>query len=117
MNDQMTEKHNLMERRFMEIETSNNHLTEEMVQLTVEFDLSKERERTCTEEIERLRAKISRTEEENRSLETQLQNLQNASQLTQVSIVASQTNFDGLELELERVTQEMQVTTIQLIEC
>ena len=101
----------------MEIETSNNHLTEEMVQLTVEFDLSKERERTCTEEIERLRVKISRTEEENRSLETQLQNLQNASQLTQVSIVASQTNFDGLELELERVTQEMQVTTTQLIEC
>jgi len=99
----------------MEIETSNNHLTEEIAQLTVEFDLSKERERMCNEEIERLRTKISKTEEKNRSLETQLRNLQNANQLTQVSIVASQTNFDGLEMELERVTKEMQVTIIPLM--
>lgn len=108
INDQAADKQNIMDRRFMEIETSNNHLTEELARLTVEFELAKERERTCNEEIERARAKISTVEEENRSLETQIRNLQNANQLTQVSIVASQTNYDGLEMELERVTQELQ---------
>lgn len=115
INDQAADKQNIMDRRFMEIETSNNHLTEELARLTVEFELAKERERTCNEEIERARAKISTVEEENRSLETQIRNLQNANQLTQVSIVASQTNYDGLEMELERVTQELQVTAIPLI--
>ena len=68
----------------MEIETSNNHLTEESSKLMIEFDHCKEREKLSNKEVERLRTKIDSVEEENRSLQTQLRDSLNANQLTQV---------------------------------
>lgn len=97
-----------MENRCAEIETGNNHLMEEMTKLTREFAACKDREQSWREEVDRFRSKISCLEEENRSLHEQLLSSQNVNQLTQVSIVASQTSCNELQGELERLTKEMQ---------
>lgn len=100
-----------MEQRYAEIETGNNHLMEEITKLTREFTLSKEREESWKEEVDRLRAKINSLEEDNRILHQQLLGAQNVNHLTQVSLMATQTNYEELQVELERVTKEMQVTS------
>ncbi len=56
----------------------------------------------------KLQSRLSLLTEENEQLHQQLMGSQNAHQLTQVSLMATQANFDGLQLELERVTKEMQ---------
>lgn len=109
MNEQLTEKHSGLEQRYSEIETGNNHLMEEISKLTREFTLSKEREESWKEEVDRLRIKINSIEEENRSLHQQLLGSQNVNHLTQVSLMATQTNYEEVQIELERVTKEMQV--------
>ena len=109
INDQLTEKQTAMEQRYAEIETSNSHLMEEITKLTREFSLSKEREKLGKEEVDRGRQRIIQLEEEIRSAHEQLLSSQNVNQLTQVSMMATQTNYDELRLELERVTKEMQV--------
>lgn len=98
-----------MEQRYAEIETGNNHLMEEITKLTREFTLSKEREESWKEEVDRLRLKINNLEEDNRALHQQLLGAQNVNHLTQVSLMATQTNYEELQIELERVTKEMQV--------
>lgn len=109
LNDQLTEKQTAMEHRCVEIETGNNHLMEEITKLSREFGLSKEREKLGREEADRLKQKISQLEEEIRLAHEQLLSSQNVNQLTQVSMMATQTNYDELRVELERVTKEMQV--------
>lgn len=98
-----------MEQRYAEIETGNNHLMEEITKLTREFTLSKEREQSMKEEVDRLRIKIINLEEENRNVHQQLLGSQNVNHLTQVSLMATQTNYEEVQMELERVTKEMQV--------
>ena len=98
-----------MENRCAEIETGNNHLMEEMTKLTREFAACKDREESWREEVDRFRHKIAGLEEENRALHEQLLSSQNVNQLTQVSMVASQTSYNELQVELERVTKDMQV--------
>lgn len=109
INEQLTEKQTAMEQRYAEIETGNNHLMEEITKLTREFTLSKEREQSMKEEVDRLRIKIINLEEENRNVHQQLLGSQNVNHLTQVSLMATQTNYEEVQMELERVTKEMQV--------
>ena len=109
INEQLTEKQSSMEQRYAEIETGNNHLMEEIGKLTREFTLSKEREQSWKEEVDRLRLKINSLEEETRAVHQQLLGAQNVNHLTQVSLIATQTNYEELQIELERVTKEMQV--------
>ena len=109
INEQLTEKQSSMEQRYAEIETGNNHLMEEIGKLTREFTLSKEREQSWKEEVDRLRLKINSLEEETRAVHQQLLGAQNVNHLTQVSLIATQTSYEELQIELERVTKEMQV--------
>ncbi|XP_046437712.1 paramyosin-like isoform X1 [Daphnia pulex] len=108
INEQLTEKQSSMEQRYAEIETGNNHLMEEIGKLTREFTLSKEREQSWKEEVDRLRLKINSLEEETRAVHQQLLGAQNVNHLTQVSLIATQTSYEELQIELERVTKEMQ---------
>lgn len=103
-----------MEQRCAEIETGNNHLMEEIGKLTREFSLSKEREQSWKEEADRLRSKINSLEEENRAAHQQILGLQNINHLTQVSLMATQTSYEEIQAELERVTKEMQVESISV---
>ncbi len=106
-----------MDHRCAEIETANNHLMEEISKLTREFNNSKEREQSWREEVDRCRLKVHSLEEENRALHEQFLSAQNVNQLTQVSMVASQTSYSELQIELERVTKEMQVCYYDIIYC
>jgi chromosome segregation ATPase len=98
-----------MERRCREIETGNNHLLEEISKLSSEFNNTKEREESWRDESTKLKSRIAILEEENETLHQQVMGAQNAHQLTQVSMIATQANYDGIQVELERVTKEMQV--------
>ena len=98
-----------MERRYREIETGNNNLMDEITKLTSEFNHSKEREEIWKEEVSKHKCKMRSLEEENDALHSQVMAEQNSHQLTQVSLIAVQTNFDALQAEFERVTKQLQV--------
>lgn len=97
-----------MNQRYSDIETANNNLTEEITKLTKEFNASKEREQSWKVEVDNLRLKIASLEEENCDVHQQLLDSHNVNRLTQVSLMATQTSYDELRVELERVTKEMQ---------
>lgn len=102
-----------MNQRYTEIEVANNNLTEEIAKLTKEFNASKEREQSWKEEVDTLRFKIASIEDENRDLHQQLLDSHNVNRLTQVSLMATQTNYDEIRLELERVSREMQSIIVE----
>lgn len=102
-----------MNQRYSDIEIANNNLTEEIAKLTREFNASKEREVSWKEEVDTLRLKIASLEDDNRDVHQQLLDAQNVNRLTQVSLMATQTNYDEIRVELERVTREMQTIIVE----
>ena len=76
--------------------------------MSADFQAHKEREVAWKEETEKHRLRAVKLEDECRALHEQLMTSQNSHQITRVSMLATQANFDGLQVELDRVTKEMQ---------